>query len=253
MLHYAREFWHELSALPDVVVKLYGDGLLQAWAKKLVAEGGPKYANYSAIAVMMSEVISKEYRELNRKFHEINEDYGSYGCNYAVIVADTKNQIPEIKTVLDYGCGKGTLAKALPFEISEYDPAIPGKDKDPAPAEMVVCTDVLEHIEPEYLDSVLGDLARCILKVGLFAIQTTESFKILPDGRNAHLIQKDAQWWLEKLSNWFIIDKENIKLVDIVNKNGELIEKGVIIVLVFPKPSTEKIEVDNHEYTQKVS
>ena len=45
----------------------------------------------------------------------------------------------------------------LTFEIKEYDPAIPGKDSLPEPADIVVCSDVLEHIEPNYLLNVLVD------------------------------------------------------------------------------------------------
>jgi Methyltransferase domain len=108
---------------------------------------------------------------------------------------------------LDYGCGKSLLAKALPWPIWEYDPAIPGKEESPRAADLVVCTDVLEHIEPEKLPFVLDDLRRCVKKVGYFLIHTGPAAKKLSDGRNAHLIQKSRDWWEKKLGKFFTIGK----------------------------------------------
>ena len=109
----------------------------------------------------------------------------------------------EAQSILDYGCGKGELAKALPFGICEYDPAITGKNMSPRPADLVVCTDVLEHIEPDRLQFVLADLARCVRKLGFFTIHTGPAQKVLADGRNAHLIQKPVAWWLTKFLDRF--------------------------------------------------
>jgi hypothetical protein len=57
---------------------------------------------------------------------------------------------------------------------------------------------VLEHIEPELLDTVLDDLQRVTMGLGIFTVHTGPAVKVLPDGRNAHLIQQPAQWWLPK-------------------------------------------------------
>ena len=68
--------------------------------------------------------------------------------------------------MLDYGAGKGRLGEALrkmlpnPPVIHCYDPAAPEWAGEPAPCEMVVCIDVLEHVEPGYLDPVLDDLVQ---------------------------------------------------------------------------------------------
>jgi hypothetical protein len=67
----------------------------------------------------------------------------------------------------------------------------------------VVCTDVLEHIEPELLDFVLDDLRRVTRKVGFFVIHTGASTKTLADGRNTHLIQQPREWWHLKLARFF--------------------------------------------------
>lgn len=102
--------------------------------------------------------------------------------------------------ILDYGCGKGTLGAALGFAIQEYDPAVAGKDTAPAPADIVVCTDVLEHIEPDRLEAVLDDLQRLTRRVLYVHVATVPAHKTLSDGRNAHLIVEPWSWWRERMN-----------------------------------------------------
>jgi hypothetical protein len=82
--------------------------------------------------------------------------------------------------------------------FNEYDPAIPGKDTLPSFADLVVSTDVLEHIEPDRLDSVLGHLRMLARKAVFVVVSLKDSNKILADGRNAHLIIRPSKWWLKR-------------------------------------------------------
>ena len=114
------------------------------------------------------------------------------------------------KTVLDYGCGKGTLRPAVlalapDLEVAEYDPAMPGKDADPEPVDVVVCIDVLEHIEPACLDDVLTHIQSLGKGGAFFIVDTVPAQKTLADGRNAHLIVEDLEWWRDTLSKYFNI------------------------------------------------
>jgi hypothetical protein len=119
------------------------------------------------------------------------------------------------------------LAKAIPFPIWEYDPAIPTKATPPRAADLVVCTDVLEHIEPECLEAVLIDLHRVVLKIGYFIINTGPARKTYADGRNTHLLQEGRAWWEKRLSKYF--------------KIGKIIEQGpLLIVLVGRKDAIKK-------------
>jgi cyclopropane fatty-acyl-phospholipid synthase-like methyltransferase len=155
----------------------------------------------------MSQLISKHYLEQQQALHR-NPDYGVASLGFAPMVADLVNSL-EISDLLDYGCGKGRLVQSLAGKVQRnltvrcYDPAIPEYATPPAPAQMVVCIDVLEHIESASLNAVLDDLARCTRQYGLFSVHTGPAQKVLDDGRNAHLIQNPPEWWLSKLSRRF--------------------------------------------------
>ncbi len=108
------------------------------------------------------------------------------------------------RSLLDYGCGQGTLARALQGrvdgEVAEYDPGVPGKDMLPSGQyDIVTATDVLEHIEPDKLNNVLQHIGWLAGKCIYFLINTKAASLNLTDGRNAHLIVKPAAWWLEKI------------------------------------------------------
>lgn len=102
--------------------------------------------------------------------------------------------------ILDYGCGKGKLGLGR-----KYDPAIPEFFADPEPADLLVSTDVLEHIEPDLLDNVLIHMKSKMKKQGFLTIGCSPAAKKLPDGRNAHLIVQSPDWWIEKLKEHFTI------------------------------------------------
>lgn len=203
----AQQTFHELDMMKDVDAKFYGEGLVQEMAKDYVR----KPVEHNLIAFNVPEVISAEYTELNRKLHKENLAYGVGGGKHADTVIKLADSL-KTKSILDYGCGKSYLSKAIPFPIWEYDPAVQGKETAPRPADLVVCTDVLEHIEPDKLSAVLEDLKRVTKKLGYFVIHTGSSTKSLSDGRNAHLIQKDKQWWRPKLEKYFtLIDKSIVE------------------------------------------
>ena len=152
---------------------------------------------------MSRPLITAEYARLNAALHESNPNYGASSGRWAEVVRELSAQFAS-RDVLDYGCGKRRLQQALPeFSLRHYDPGIPGLDAAPSPADIVVCTDVLEHVEPELIDHVLDDLARLTLRVGFFTVATRPAVKVLADGRNAHLIQQPMAWWLSRFEACF--------------------------------------------------
>ena len=120
--------------------------------------------------------------------------------------------LEQITSVLDYGAGKGALGQLLQdydpaLSIQNYDPAVPDYADLPARAALLICNDVLEHVEPEYLDAVLDHMTSLMGQVGFLVIALRKSNKRLPDGRNAHLIVADADWWLERLGKRWAVER----------------------------------------------
>lgn len=149
-------------------------------------------------------LITEDYRSQNRQLHESRKDFGVMALAYASRVRDCA-KASGAKTILDYGCGKGFLKQELgkDYEVSEYDPAIPGKDKLPDPADLVVAIDVMEHIEPDCLEDVLKHIAGLSNKATLMTVAMVPAKKTLPDGRNAHLIVETVDWWVPRLMAHF--------------------------------------------------
>jgi hypothetical protein len=150
-------------------------------------------------------LISSEYVRQQEELHK-NPEYGIASIAAASTVSKVCNMYG-VEELLDYGAGKGRLAKHLqvdhPMRIQMYDPAIPKWSEKPDPAEMVACIDVLEHIEPELLENVLDDLKRVTKRIGFFTVSCVPAEKTLSDGRNAHLIQAPCEWWLPKFMERF--------------------------------------------------
>lgn len=152
--------------------------------------------------------ISDSYLALQKELHRNQDSYGSASVGYAPLVLDIL-EITGFKSISDYGAGKCRLGnilkdKAKSIEYFPFDPAFP-EYGEPKTAELVTCIDVLEHIEPEYLNDVVEQLSKLIEKVGLLTVHTGPAQKTLADGRNAHLIQQPASWWLEHFLPYFDI------------------------------------------------
>lgn len=152
-----------------------------------------------AYRYQLGQLVSNAYRGTLQAMHA-REKWGADGAKHADAV---RAMIEEVQpaTILDYGCGRGELANALaPIRVSGYDPGIPGREGMPKPCDLVVCTDVLEHVEEDMLDNVLGHLNALTGKALYLVIATRPANAVLPDGRNAHLLVKSPDWWLEKIN-----------------------------------------------------
>lgn len=145
-----------------------------------------------------------EYKALQAQLHAAG-NYGNSGHKHAGYIFQLAKQL-NTREVLDYGCGQCSLAKALPFKITNYDPMQPEYDREPEPHDLVVCSDVLEHIEPQCLESVLGHLHGLTKKALFLDVACRPAKKVLADGRNAHLIQWEPHKWLLELMDYGLED-----------------------------------------------
>lgn len=144
------------------------------------------------------DLVSPGYQLLLTEMH-LTTKWGKDGGKHVAAVTEFANRIGA-KGILDYGCGRGRLAKGIAnIRVWEYDPGIPEKAAMPKPADLIVCTDVLEHVEPINLANVLDHIFRLARIGAYFVVATREANAVLPDGKNAHLIVKNAEFWVKAL------------------------------------------------------
>lgn len=183
--------------------------------------------------------VSKVYKESLLALHE-GTDWGSTGGKYAgESIVKLLTEYPEIKTILDYGCGEGTLREYVEEqgitdrEWTLYDPGVRGFEAKPTGTfDLVVTTDVLEHVEGFMLDAVLDELVAysnkfvyneiaCYLSGALF---TSGPYA----GRDLHITLLHPDEWhkiLSKLgleevvSRSSIIDGTKLRFLSILLKN----------------------------------
>lgn len=121
--------------------------------------------------------------------------------------------------VIDFGCGSGRALKAFQekgLEVLGVDIAVNCLNPDinvplcisplwslpDIKGDFGFCTDVMEHIPPEYVDDVLRGIKKSVSKV-YFQIAT------IPDGfgdligERLHLTVKPTKWWLETLGKYW--------------------------------------------------
>lgn len=125
----------------------------------------------------------------------------------------------EIKSVLDAGCGSGTLLK----EIKRLNPAIDVRGMDiaenavdfrlkdvfirqclwePFPDKKygaIFSIDVLEHIPTDKIDAVLDNFSRSFEKFVFMSICLVDDKYGKLIGEALHLTVKDCFWWFDKL------------------------------------------------------
>jgi 2-polyprenyl-3-methyl-5-hydroxy-6-metoxy-1,4-benzoquinol methylase len=143
-------------------------------------------------------------RAIGRKWGTTGaRNFGDYICKFL------EHRRGQISTVLDFGAGQGSLGKYVQetaFQIdvkwTNYDPGVPGIDVAPqGKFDLIVSSDVLEHVEPEEVDNVIQWLSDHATKAQFHHIACDPCGLTLPDGRNAHLITENVEWWLKKFES----------------------------------------------------
>jgi len=151
----------------------------------------------------MNKLITPGYVEQNAALHE-QPGYGSSGHLWLGHIVELAKAV-NLRSLIDYGAGKGTLGNYLgPYGIAYtlYDPATFPTLPD-RPADMVVALDVMEHIEPDYVQAVMQHIGELTRKVVFLHVSTRPATKKLSDGRNAHLIVQDWYWWKPVITQHF--------------------------------------------------
>lgn len=155
--------------------------------------------------------MTRKYYELNKQLHDENEHYGGGGDRRLNDVRKLVNKYKP-QTVLDFGCGKGNLHNIFMETLTvnshvpiwqNYDPCIRQYENPPHAADFVICSDVMEHIEEDFVESTLAALRELTNKHIYFVIGLGLANKSLPDGRNAHITIKPEKQWIALISKYF--------------------------------------------------
>lgn len=155
-------------------------------------------------------MLTARHRKRNLRLHKANAQYGAQGGRYASGVVSLIEHYG-ISSLLDFGCGKGDLVKAVSSRKPEvtahgYDPCVPGFTKLPKEPryDMVTCIHVLEHVEPtqllrilQYLDYISGKVLYIDVK------DSRHSGPVFLDGSGSNTVQMSADGWSELLEMAF--------------------------------------------------
>lgn len=146
-------------------------------------------------------LISDRHRDLYRRHYEtrVVESRPSVWLPRIEALADRHG----LRTVIDYGCGAARgISQFSRLAVTDYDPAVPGCEAVPAPADLVVSVHALEHVEPESVNAVIEHMQELALRALLIVVSCEESTKTLPDGSPWHSFVRPWDFWLGRLSDF---------------------------------------------------
>lgn len=115
----------------------------------------------------------------------------------------------DVKSMLDFGCGRGDAYRSphklhhqigLPrAAVTLYDPAFRPSSKLPTGKyDLVVCSDVLEHVPEGEVDEFVARLFSYAKKAVWASVCCRPAKKTFPDGRNLHVTVQPFDWWMER-------------------------------------------------------
>jgi hypothetical protein len=151
-------------------------------------------------------MISSEYKK------QLQELQDKQKFNSGLVKYPDVKQFVELynpTSLLDYGCSHGRLISQLKIDfpnidIDGFDPAVPEFEViNKQSYDCIISNDVIEHIEPEFLDQTLEQMQKLFKNYAWFIIACYPAKKSLADGRNAHLIIESPNWWLDKIKDSF--------------------------------------------------
>ncbi|KZL13267.1 glycosyltransferase family 29 protein [Pseudovibrio sp. Ad26] len=165
----------------------------------------PKTCARKQLGFQLTEVtvVNKDFYT---QLHKSNPGYGTSSSYLMDVILPLAEDVKPAR-ILDYGCGKSSLIEELAANLQctshRYDPCIAEyNDMPEGRFDLVLNTDVLEHVPEDELDDVLTDIQARSDKV-IFHIPTLYATALLADGSNAHCTVHSAPWWQKKLSQHF--------------------------------------------------
>lgn len=184
-------------------------------------------------------LISEEMKALNQELHQRMSQFGTAAGKHVDEIYEEFIKPYGVTDILDYGCGKNRFAIKMAtidtnVKITSYDPGMPQfANKPEGTFEAVLCHDVLEHVEPEFIDNVLRDILQYGNKWFYLSIGLGPCKKRLADGRDNHLIQEPPAWWFAKLKDIGFTVRAHRQVDEIIGP--EKIRKPYVLVCICSK------------------
>ena len=167
-----------------------------------------------------ANILSAKGRQLIEMYKEIaaNGFYSKFGTKVESVynrfelrkfrtICREKLSDDDIATVLDYGGGgsdwdepdfdleSGQTAKQY-FDVSLVNTFEPARNKsEKTKSDCVICMDVLEHIFIYDVPKVVSELFSLAKKLLIINVACYEADALLPNGENAHITSRNAEWW----------------------------------------------------------
>jgi len=120
-----------------------------------------------------------------RRYRAAHAKADRYGRHQHLYLHDTMRQLAaqvaakgRTPTLIDYGCGKGGFIEEMRqldlfATIAGYDPAVDAFATRPGGRyDIVTCLDVLDVVEPRFLNAVLEDVAQFATEMAVFDCMT---------------------------------------------------------------------------------
>jgi hypothetical protein len=142
------------------------------------------------------------YIEQHRKMHRVTKRFRGHSLIEHIPHIDQLREQKQCATILDYGCGKAAYWPQH-WDITGYDPAYePYSTKPQGTYDLVICTDVMEHIPESATASTLREIFDYSERWVYLSICTKTSDKRMPDGNSVHVNVKPRSWWEQQLSTY---------------------------------------------------
>lgn len=178
---------------------------------------------------------SEGWLQRHRDTHARSPVFGTHTHPYlldTIHEAATAAHGEEAPSLLDYGCGKGLFAQQMRRSgwfrfVRGYDPAVDAyKDRPTQVYDVVLCLDVLDQLEAEYVDAVIRDVAQFAARAAVFDVITKQVESL------AHLNPRSAEMWGDLIGRHMTVTRLTVR----VSSAGELAQgacpERVIIVAV---------------------
>jgi hypothetical protein len=153
---------------------------------------------------------SESWLQRHRDTHSRHPEFGTHRHPYLNDLINrlaTELTSAEQPSLLDYGCGKGTFLREMGQSgrfrfVRGYDPAVTAFKPRPSQTyDLVVCLDVLDQAEDEFVERIIEDVTQFAARLALFDVITVQTPRL------AHLNPRSAATWKEIIGRHMSINE----------------------------------------------